>query len=321
MTAIQGYIAPTRRPGELGVHSLDHFSLNVPDLKVAHHFYSNFGLSVPEEGEGLGMYVPGTAHRWGTISEGPRKKFGHVSFGVFEDDLPRFRARMQEMRVAELDPPKGVNSNGIWLRDHDGNLIELRVAEKCSPAQKTTSWIASSPAGVRGQPSRSAAPRIAPRRFAHLLLFTTDVPKAIDFYGRVLGLRLSDRSGDIIAFMHGIHGSDHHMMAFAKSDAPGHHHFSWDVGSVQDIGLGAKQMLESGYARGWGLGRHVLGSNYFHYVRDPWGSYCEYSCDIDYVPVDCDWQAGDYPPEDSIYIWGPDLPPDFIQNFEGPSAA
>ena len=47
MTAIQGYIAPNRRPGELGVHSLDHFSLAVPDLKVAHHFYSNCGLDVP----------------------------------------------------------------------------------------------------------------------------------------------------------------------------------------------------------------------------------------------------------------------------------
>ncbi len=317
MTAIQGYIAPNRRPGELGVHSLDHFSLAVPDLKVAHHFYTNFGLHVPEEGNGLGMYVPGTPHRWGSISEGPRKKFGHISFGVFEEDLPLFRKRLQEMRITELDPPKGSQSNGVWLRDHDGNLIELRVAEKCSPNEKTTSWIASSPAGVRGQPSRSAAPLVRPRRFAHLLLFTTDVPKAIEFYGRVLGMRLSDRSADVIAFMHGIHGSDHHMMAFAKSDSPGHHHFSWDVGSVQDIGLGAKQMLESGYAKGWGLGRHVLGSNYFHYVRDPWGSYCEYSCDIDYVPVDCDWPAGDYPPEDSVYIWGPDMPPEFIQNAEG----
>ena len=30
-----------------------------------------------------------------------------------------------------------------------------------------------------------------------------------------LGLRLSDRSGNIVAFMHGIHGSDHHMITRA----------------------------------------------------------------------------------------------------------
>ena len=151
-----------------------------------------------------------------------------------------------------------------------------------------------------------------------MLLFTPDVPRALGFYSRVLGLRLSDRSGEIIAFMHGIHGSDHHMVAFAKSNAPGHHHYSWDVGSVSDIGLGAMYMLEQGYARGWGLGRHVLGSNFFHYVRDPWGSYSEYSADIDYVPANCDWPSGDHPPQDSLYVWGPNLPEDFIQNFEAP---
>ena len=30
-------------------------------------------------------------------------------------------------------------------------------------------------------------------------------------------------------------------------------------------------MPDKGFADGWGLGRHVLGSNYFHYVRDPVG--------------------------------------------------
>ena len=64
------------------------------------------------------------------------------------------------------------------------------------------------------------------------------------------------------------------------------------------------------------MGRHVLGSNYFHYVRDPWGSYSEYSADIDYIPPTCDWDAGDYALEDSIYLWGPELPKDFITNHE-----
>ncbi len=33
MTAIAGYVAPTRGPGELGVHSVDGFNVAVPDLK------------------------------------------------------------------------------------------------------------------------------------------------------------------------------------------------------------------------------------------------------------------------------------------------
>jgi catechol 2,3-dioxygenase len=129
-------------------------------------------------------------------------------------------------------------------------------------------------------------------------------------------MRVSDYSGDNIAFLHGIHGSDHHMMAFARSDAPGYHHLSWDVGSVDEIGIGAMHMLEKGFDKGWGLGRHVLGSNYFHYVQDPWGSYSEYSADIDYVPATCDWQGGDQDPDDSFYAWGPNVPEDFVHNYE-----
>ena len=72
----------------------------------------------------------------------------------------------------------------------------------------------------------------------------------------------------------------------------------------------------SGVLKGWGLGRHVLGSNYFHYVRDPWGSHCEYSSDIDYIPANCDWKGGDHAPEDSFYVWGPEPPADFVHNYE-----
>jgi hypothetical protein len=76
------------------------------------------------------------------------------------------------------------------------------------------------------------------------------------------------------------------------------------------------QMAAKGYTSGWGLGRHVLGSNYFHYVRDPWGSYCEYASDIDYIPADVDWRSGDHPPEDSFYVWVPEPPKDFAVNYE-----
>jgi catechol 2,3-dioxygenase len=150
---------------------------------------------------------------------------------------------------------------------------------------------------------------------SHVLVFTTDIDKAIDFYTRNLGLRLSDRS-DLVAFMHGIHGSDHHILAFAQSSAPGLHHCSWDMGSIGDIGIGAMHMAEKGHARGWGLGRHVLGSNYFHYVQDPWGSFAEYSCDIDYIPAARPWDAKYHEPEDSFYLWGPAPPSDFTINHE-----
>jgi catechol 2,3-dioxygenase-like lactoylglutathione lyase family enzyme len=316
MTQIRSFIGATRRPGELGVHSLDEFNLIVPDMKVAETFYGEFGLELQPRGNRMEIRTQVHNHRWGTIVEGFRKRLSHLSFGVFEDDFPRFKDRLNNLRVPRLDAPPGFESNGLWFHSPDGLLIELRVADKSSPNEKSSFTMVSAPAGVQSAPSRTLAPRIKPRRLAHVLVFTADVLASIAFYERVLGLRLSDRSNDGIAFMHGIHGSDHHLLALAKAPGPGLHHLSWDVGSINDIGLGAMHMADKGYAAGWGLGRHVLGSNYFHYVRDPWGSYSEYSADIDYIPVNCDWPGQDNPGHDSFYGWGPVTPEDFAVNYE-----
>lgn len=316
MTEIRGRFVAPKRPGALGVHSIDGFRLAVPDLAVAEDFYAAFGLDTRPVAGGLGLHTFGHGHRWGTVVEGPKKRFTHLSFGVFEEDFEGFRRRLDDLGVARIDPPPGEESNGLWFLNPDGMAMEIRVADKTSPNEKSSFEMASVPPGAQGATTRRTAARVHPRRLAHILIFTPDVLGSIAFYERVLGLRLSDRTGDGVAFLHGIHGSDHHMLALAKSAGPGLHHLSWDVASIHDIGLGAMHMADRGWTQGWGLGRHVLGSNYFHYVRDPWGSLCEYSADIDYIPADFDWRAADNPPEDGFFVWGPTPPPWLIDNSE-----
>ena len=316
MTAIGKYRPALRRNGLLGVHSIGEFVLAVPDVEKARRFYDAFGLDTQTVGDALALHAGGDSHRWGRVVEGPRKGLHHLVLHCFEEDLPRFREHLEAAGIARLDPPRGFETNGLWLRDQDGALLEIRVGAKTSPDEKVPMDLAPTPSGLRNAPYRRLSHRVAPRRLSHVLRFTPDVTRAIAFYSRILGLRLSDRSGDGIAFMHGVHGSDHHMLAFVKSAAPGLHHLSWDVPSLGDIGLGAMAMADKGYLKGWGLGRHVLGSNYFHYVQDPWGSFCEYSCDIDYVPSTMDWEGADHGPEDGFYLWGPNLPPDFVHNYE-----
>ena len=318
MTAIQGYIKPTRRPGELGVHSLDHFHFRGTGPRHgAETSMREFGLDVGGKGNLLTLNTFEHTHTWGTIGEGPRKKFGYVSFGAFEDDMDRFSERLQAMGIARLDPPPGIDSERLVVSRSRWRLGRNQSRRQIVTGREDRILFQVGPRPVSAGLHSAARHRVThPRRLAHVLMFTRDVRKAIEFYTRVLGLRLSDHSGDNIAFLHGIHGSDHHMIAFARSEAPGHHHFSWDVGSVDEIGAGAMHMLGKGFTKGWGLGRHVLGSNYFHYVRDPWGSYSEYSADIDYVPVTCDWQGGDQPADDSFYAWGPNVPEDFVHNYE-----
>lgn len=313
MTAIRGYVPPATTG--LGVHSLDRFVLAVPDLAEAQRFYAEFGLDVQPSGSALGLKTFGHDQQWGLVIEGKRKKLHHISFGCYPDDLPYLQERAEASGIEILDAPNGFESNGFWCRDPSALLIEIKVAAKSSPDRKTGGFWSSSPEGVAGAPVRSKAPTVRPRRLSHVLAFTPDIGLAVDFYSNIVGLRLSDRS-DRVAFMHAIHGSDHHILAFAESSAPGLHHCSWDMSGIDDIGLGAMHMAGKGYTNGWGVGRHVLGSNYFHYVQDPWGSYAEYSCDIDYIPANKKWEPGNHAPEDSFYLWGPSPPDDFTFNRE-----
>ncbi|WP_375508784.1 VOC family protein [uncultured Caballeronia sp.] len=309
------------------IHSLDHFALKVPSVDDARHFYSAFGLGVRSiVGDGPAgsatelELIASDGHRWGRILKGPKKALAYLAFTCFEGDLAMLERQVRDAggRICEHDSRETAQRllTGFWFVDPDGNVIHVGVGPKTSPIEKRAMGRPEVVANRRGSHPRSESRIVRPRRLSHILLFTPDTLRAIDFYERALGLRLSDRSGDIIAFMHGAHGSDHHLVAFAKSIAKGFHHVAWDVDGIDEVGAGSAQMTEAGYTKGWGTGRHVLGSNYFHYVMDPWGSFSEYSADIDFVSAGHTWPAGDFPPEDSLYLWGPEVPPYFIHNTE-----
>ncbi|MFM0341858.1 VOC family protein [Paraburkholderia fungorum] len=303
-----------------GVHSIDHFALNVPSIRDAERFFRAFGLDVTLAGnEAQELEIRAAdRHRWARVLPASKKSLAYLSFNCFEEDLTAIRAQVQAAGGA-IESNSGVDRSGFWFHDPDGNLIQVKVGRKTSPSSKTPCVLTGSAADERGSHTRSAAKTVHPRRLSHVLLFTPDVLGALDFYNKALGLRLSDKSLDLIAFTHAPHGSDHHLVAFAKSSARGWHHAAWDVDNVNQVGEGASQMAAAGFDKGWGTGRHVLGSNYFHYVQDPWGSFCEYSADIDFVSPGKPWPAGDFPPEDSLYLWGPAVPENFIHNTEAPA--
>ena len=132
------------------------------------------------------------------------------------------------------------------------------------------------------------------------------------FYTEVLGLRVSDRiHGDLVTFLNAGPG-DHHIFGFIASTHPGFHHSSFEVPSIDAIALGADRMRSRGRDPGWGLGRHTIGSNFFHYNPVPWGSWIEWFSDIDQID-DC-WVAGDWdvPP----HLWGAPPPQTFLANLE-----
>lgn len=317
MSQADSLATSVRRPGVCSVHSVTRFAFSVPDLEEARRFYEAFGLKVTQDGKVLRLGTFSHPHAWGEVHQGgTSKELQYLSFGVDAKDEAAMRERIARSGAA-CEPHPLSDGRGLWVKNPDGVPCQIVVAEKVSPSAKTVSAPrAEVKPGQGAAPARSKVTQVHPRYLSHVLFFTPDVPRMLAFCAEVLGLRLSDRSGDGVAFIHTPHGSDHHLLAFAKSNAPGLHHSSWDVASVDEVGSGAEQMMAAGYKRGWGVGRHVLGSNYFYYVRDPWGSYAEYSYDIDFVPADLDWPSADHPPEDAFYVWGPAVPEDFVTNFE-----
>jgi catechol 2,3-dioxygenase-like lactoylglutathione lyase family enzyme len=311
--------ATSRHAHPLAVHSVDEFVFSVPDLAQARHFYSSFGLDVRDEDGALALYTFAHPHRWARVLAGASKRLLWLSFGIDAADAQRFERHLSELRIARIAAPAGADASGIWVHGPDGLALQLRVAAKSSPSQPAPREFPPPCRSTGRAPSRSKIEAVHPLYLSHLLLFSSDVDAARAFYEEVLGLRLSDKSGSVIAFMHTPHGCDHHLIALAQSGGGGLHHSSWCVPSIDALGMGAQQMLQAGYEQGWGIGRHVLGSNYFRYVRDPWDSYAEYSFDIDFVAAGKDWRATDHPGADSFYVWGPAVPEDFVVNHELPA--
>ncbi len=155
----------SKRPNVLGVHSVDHFALDVPDLGEARRFYETFGLDVRDENGGLALYTKDHPHRWGTLRQvdGP-KRLRYLSFGIFEEDQRAFEKHLDALGVEHIPAPDGVDSNGIWFTGYDGLPINVRVAEKASPDTKSIFGFESSEPGLSGAIPNSKAPRVHPRR-------------------------------------------------------------------------------------------------------------------------------------------------------------
>ena len=294
------------------IHSLRRFALTVPDLAQAAHFYGCFGLDVaPLDGGGLSLRTAAHGREAARVYAGPRKRLHHLSFGAFADDVERLEMQAREAGAREVESPDG--EPGRWFVDPDERLFHLTVDENRSPKARVTDPLIVH-AGPNAAPTRDL--EVRPRRLGHVLLLTPDVGRVASFYTRALGLRISDSTDGLVSFLHHPHGSDHHIVAFVQSTVPAFHHASFEVPTIDAIGVGAIRMAGHGYKEGWGLGRHYAGSNFFHYVRDPWGSFAEYFCDIDYIPAGTPWTPRQVTAEYSLRAWGPDVPDYFLANSE-----
>jgi catechol 2,3-dioxygenase len=304
----------------LGVLSL---ALEIPDITRGVKFYTDAGLEAEVDGHRARFHCRGQARTclelWGGA---PGKRLLHVRLRA--EGLPALRAAAIAGGGTEIPPPEGFDSDGLWLRDPHGMSLHLVEAEPDPPLPRESVFVINSPGHIVRTRRAAILPKktydpVRPRRLGHVLVFTPDVDASIAFYTRCLGMGLADRAQDVIAFLCCRRDSDHHVVAFAKSPGVGFHHASFQVGDPDEVGRGGRRLQELTGKGDWGVGRHTIGSNFFHYIQDPWGSWFEYYSDMDFIDDHALWSPTNYDLEDSLASWGPAVPHDFVHNYEADS--
>ena len=296
---------PAVKPPAVGVYGIDQFTLQVPDLASAARFCTAIGLSPRRHAGMLAIRTAASPHTWARLIAAPSFALTRLTFAAYPNDFAGLRRQAEALGCAT----RTTGPSAFVLAGPDEVELEVVAQDRAAP-------LPSPPLITPVAPVRSQTPAPRPLRLSHLAIFTADVPAALAFYTAALGLVLSDRSGNDLAFLHAPHGSDHHVLALVASSGPGLHHHSWDMGAIDAIGVAALHAAEQGFTQGWGFGRHVLGSNYFHYLRDPWGSHAELTAGLEYIEAGQARAASDHPAEDAFYLWGPPPPAGFIDNHQ-----
>jgi catechol 2,3-dioxygenase-like lactoylglutathione lyase family enzyme len=296
------------------------FTLEIPSLDEGVAFYTDAGLIAEVNGEIARLRCPGLDRDSIVLLGGfPRKRLHHIALRAAElDGIATLAARHGGQVVAA---PHGFEDNGLWVEDPHGMLIYLSERPADPELAASEPFQINAP-GLTVRKRRSAMlpsasyPPAKPLRLGHILLFSPDVPASVAFMTDALGMGLADRAQDIIAFCCARKDSDHHVVAFAKSTDIGFHHGSFMVNDPDEVGRGGRALLAKAGFGDWGFGRHTIGSNFFHYIQDPWGSWFEYYSDMDHIDDYSLWTPTNYEMQDSLANWGPAVPHDFVHNYE-----
>jgi catechol 2,3-dioxygenase len=296
------------------------FALEVPSVQEGIAFYTDAGLAATQDGERVDLRCAGQALPCITLLGGfARKRLHHIALRA--DGLELIAADVPAAGGQVVPAPEGFDAGGLWVTDPHGMLYHLVDLPAEDPLPAAEPFAINAPGRiVRNRrsailPARAYAPA-KPLRLGHMLCFSPDVPASVRFVTEGLGMALADQAQDVIAFTCARRNSDHHVVAFAKSPGIGFHHASFQVSDPDEVGRGGRALVDRAGRGDWGFGRHTIGSNFFHYIQDPWGSWFEYYSDMDYIDDHALWTPTNYAMEDSLASWGPNLPEDFVHNYE-----
>lgn len=282
----------------MNLRGIGYIGVNVPDQQVWNDFAANVVGLQPVDPLTPGdpaSYFRADDRRWRVaVHQSTSAGIAFVGFEVVgESDFLAAVAHLEAEGAApkpatpELLASRGVRGL-VTVEDPAGTCIEIFWGPTVDdPFQ--------SPIGVSGFVSDGG--------FGHMVLLVRDLPAMMDFYQRVLGMRLTDfvnfGPGMSVQFLRCT--PRHHTVALsAVGPVEGAHHIAFQVPTIDDVGAALDRATAAGLPITASLGRHKNDRMLSFYMRSPAGFEVEIGCDGRVIDEDT-WVANEFTPGD---LWG-----------------
>jgi catechol 2,3-dioxygenase-like lactoylglutathione lyase family enzyme len=178
----------------------------------------------------------------------------------------------------------------------------------------------------RSQGRDRPAVGIAPFKLGHVAFMTSDLKSISEFYGRVLGFKVSDWIADFFVFMRC--NADHHVVNFITGKNAGMHHIAYELRDFAHLQNACDLFGQRKIPIIWGPVRLGPGHNVAIFHRDPDDWVVELYAELDQMK---DEELGYFDPRpwhrehpqrpkvwtrEEGFIWGPPPIPDFFRGRE-----
>lgn len=320
---------PGEHPGRaanplIKVHDIAWLEFSKPDLDRAEVFGRAFGFATSYR-DGRELHLRGTqaGAPCVIIRKGRRSRFLGPAFRAVDT---RDLLRLGDALGARVHPlPEALGGSVIELSAPDGLRVrviadtdELPALSGQDPQRFNFGDDIDRVNGTQRPPREPAGVR----RLGHVVLQSTTYRRTLDWYLERLGLIVSDflyyegqrERGPTMSFIRCDRGgtlTDHHTLALTLGPSNRYVHSAYEVTDLDALAAGGQHLLDQGYFRSWGIGRHIQGSQIFDYWRDPDGFLVEHFTDGDMF--DSALEPGWAPMTASgLAQWGPPATKDFL---------
>ena len=289
------------------VTRIGHATFETPDLdRQIDYFTDVAGLVLAERDNGRAFLATRLGDLVVQLEKGNTSRCARISFQVApETDFNELRRGLEAegVRCEMRENPSPGIPKALTFADPKDTIVE--VFTTAAPFPKKT------PTGG-----------IGPLKLGHLAFCVAEPKPFADFYGRVLGFRVSDWIEDWFVFLRC--GPDHHTVNFVRGKTTRMHHIAFELKDWAQVQTACDFLGGRNIPIIWGPGRHGPGHNIFTYHRNPDDQIIELFTELDKMLDESlgyfdprPWHR-DRPQRPKVWsavrdIWGPPPTPDYLR--------